>query len=516
MMSHNTLLIASLFTLLACAGESNEPWMAPPQADGKADAIATLTGDAIPSDFVDDDATYLHDRSIAALVQVGALTGPRYEVASRADGIIDALPADGRLDVEELVRLEESPYFDLLFPEEQDALPTMWPLLEVPDSAPVRVEFADIQALEIEDRTIEPSGLELPDWLTIDQFSAAVRDALRRMELAFDDDGDDNTVALADIDDALDNPGAFTPAEIQAIRDAKDEFLARGVSGLSAITAVPTPGEVEREATVGAITFDHHATTIIDERRRETDWNDSHSKSYRVGIDIIRDELTWPRLDEDQQLLVIENLQERDQVLGTDVRTVPAGVYLVELWHEGERHDVVWAELPRLGESSARLEIDERVAHALETFDGSPLQRNIREAGWRRSDWYEQSWAYYTWDIGPEEPTADVNAASVNRLRLPRTSFAPGRYATEDDDGNEILLDIFPQGALRATYRGHTSWMYLSSNGSSGWSRRHSAQTGDRNVHYLASQNRLTAWRNIGGATHYYANIQLEESDREQ
>jgi hypothetical protein len=490
--------------------------MAPPQVGGKADAIATLSGEDIPSDFPIADATYLHDRSIDALAQVGALEGTRLALAQRADGIIDALPADGRLDVEELVRMEESPYFDLLFPEEQDALPTLWPLLEVPDTPTQIVAFAAIDPLEIEDRTIDPGELQLPDWLAIDEFSVGVRDALRRIQLAFDDDGDDDTVSIDDIDDALGNPGAFTPAEIAAIEQAREEFVARGTSLLSAVTGVPRPGNSVDTQTAGAITFDQSVETTIVESRGSTVWSDHHSESYRVDIDIDREVIAGPRLEPGQQLLVIESLQEQDRVLDGQGANLQAGTYLVELWEDGTRQDVLWADLPTLGETSDRLEIDERVGHRLETFEGEPLQSNLREASARTSNWYTQYHARYTWDLGPEEPTGDVDNHAVSTLAIPRTSYPAGRYAVQDEEGNAILLDIFPEGALRATYRGTSAWMHLHSNGSNPqWARRYSATTGDRNVHYQVFDNVLHAWRNFSSGTHYYATIDLLPTDRQ-
>ncbi len=512
---HAVLLLVALG---ACESEApaSEPWMAPPKVGGKADAIATLTGEDIPSDFADDDATYLHDRSIDALAQVGALSGTRLDVAYRADGIIDALPADGRLDVEELVRMEESPYFDLMFPEEQEALPTLWPVLEVPDTPTETFGFEEVDPLELDDRTVEPGELQLPDWMEIAEFSSGVRDALRRMELAFDDDGDDNTVALGDIDGALASPGAFTPAEIADLEAARDEYIARGESLLSAVTGVPTPGETIEDVAHGEVTISRTTNTTLSEVRQASVRRNSHSQSYRVSIDMQRDTVAWPTLQEGQQLLVIETLEERDQVLDADPRSLAAGVYLVELWEGGVRTDVMWAELPELGDTVERLAMDERVSHQLETFDGTPLQRNIRSTTATSSNWNTQYRANYTWDVGPEEPTGTVDNGTVNTLAIPRTGYTPGRYEVNDDDGQPLVLDIFPEGALRATYQGHTAWMHLNSNGSSPqWARRYSSTTGDRYVHYQVAENRLQAWRNSSSSTHYFANIYLQLTDRQ-
>ncbi|MEM6293949.1 MAG: hypothetical protein AAGA54_21915 [Myxococcota bacterium] len=506
-----------LLALGACdvdPGES-EAWMAPAKVGGKADAIATLTGADIPSDFADDDAMYLHDRSIYALQQVDGLPGVLSSLAERADGIIDALPADGRLDVEELVRMEESPYFDLLFPEEQAALPDLWPLLEVPDSAIETVGFDDFAPLEIEDRSIDPGELELPQWLQINDFPAQLRDSLRRMELAFDDDGDDDTVSIEDIDGAIAAPGAFTPSELAHIEAAREHYLLQGESTLAAITAVPTPGVMADEVAIGDITIARSSNTEIHESRRWSRSN-NNSYSYSVNMEVEQDRSTWPVLEEGQQLLIIESLDENDRVLEANPQRVQAGVYLVELWQDGERLDTQWIELPELGASQEHLDIRERVGHALETFDGEPLQSNVRSASWSSSTWNTSRFASFTWDLGPEEPTGDVDASIVAQLALPRTTYTPGRYVAQDNEGNDIVLDIFPEGPLRATYNGATSWMYLNSNGSSeAWARRHTAQTGDRYVHYQVVENRLMAWQNRNSGTHYFANINLQLTDRE-
>ena len=268
----------SLFALLVLptlgcdpAESPTEPWMAPPQVGGKADAIATLDAADIPSAFVNPNAPYLHDRSIWGLNQVGALDEVQLTVAQRADGIIDALPADGRLDVEELVRLEESPYFDLLFPNEQAALPTLWPFLEAPTSQAVTIAFDELDPLEVEERTVAPGDLQVPDSILIVEFPSDLHMDLMRLQLGFDEDGDDATVSLDDLDAAIAQPGPFTPAEIESFEEARLLFLERADGNVAAVIAVPTPGEEILEESMGPITFRLTANT-----RYEETWSSSH------------------------------------------------------------------------------------------------------------------------------------------------------------------------------------------------------------------------------------------------
>ena len=418
----------------ACAADvqPSEPWMAPRPAGGKADEIVMIRGADVPSRHADDAATYLHDRSLWALREVGALEGVRSSVASRADGIIDALPADGRLDIEELVRLEESPYFDLLFPEEQDALPSLWPLLEIPDSDTHSVDFSDLEPLAVEERSVEPE-LTLPDWLRIDEFSVGLRDALRRMQLGFNDDGDRDTVSLADIDGALANPGAFTPAEIAAIERARAEFLPpRHIDALRANRATHTRSAEHHDSGWRVHLREQHAATTIAETRSETVWHRRSSQSYRVSIELRRQSANRLRLQDGQQVIVIERQHERDQVLDNSAATVSAGDYWVELWEGGHRIATMWASLPALETAAERLDISEYVGHRFETSDGVELVRNLSSTRSGNSNWYVSRTINYSWDLEIAAPTGTVDRSVEARCNClaPRSCLATTKPPT--------------------------------------------------------------------------------------
>src|SRR5690242_15993021 len=113
---------------IACGGSLDD------MSESVEDALVTrVSGSAIPSAYVDPHATYFSARSIATLADVGALRGALASLAQRADGIIAAQPADGRVSTNELLRLEQPGFIQTLFPEEKAALPLFWKLMETVD-----------------------------------------------------------------------------------------------------------------------------------------------------------------------------------------------------------------------------------------------------------------------------------------------------------------------------------------------------------------------------------------------
>ncbi len=436
--------------------------MAPPEVLGKADAVATLSGGDIPSSFVDEDATYLHDRSIAALHDVGAIADASHSLAVRADGIIDALPADGRLDVEELVRMEQSPYFDSLYPEEQDALGTLWPLLEVPDTPPAAFAFDDLEVLTSDDRTAEPVGLEYPASLEVFDFPSAMHDAIRRGQLLYNADGDDGTVTFDDLEDALANPGTFTLGEIRLIELARDWYHDKALSPLSARVGVTPPDIGEDDVAIGDMALHRDWEVRVEETREQRTYETGLIHEFVVNVDLVREVTVAPDLSAAQQWLIIDTAEEGDTVLDNDSFSAPAGSYLVELWDDGARVATMWAELPALGVEEESLDLSDYWGHAFETLDGVELHRNLRSTetlnrtgplGTR----YRPSQAAYTWDLEPEDDPTEVSRRIIRNTAFVESELRPGRYAFSDFE--DTFFDVFPEGALRLHHEGETTWL---------------------------------------------------------
>lgn len=451
--------------LAACEedAEPGPPWMAPAEVAGKADAPGTLLGSDIPSDFVDEDSAYLRRRVISSLEEVGALDEATSSLASRADGVVAALPTDGALDVEELVRMEESPFFDLLTADEQDAFPVLWALFEVPDTPVVEVSL-EAEAFEIEDRSSDPGALQLPETRLLSEFPAAYRPTLERLQLAFDDDDDAGTVSLDDLDEALATPAPFTPAEIADLEAARQDFLDTGTTAASAVLAVPTPtlSIVEDSVAVGEVVFARTSETSISETRSIVDNPGAlNTRTFNVELTVERTSTEWPQLGNGQTVIALETSTNRERVLREDAGHLSEGLYLVELWDGGERVSAEWASLPRLSPDVATLEIPERVGHEFEAFDGEPFVRALK----RTTDTDASSghvWtAHYRWNVSGQEHTeGTIIPTTVERTELPDVSLLPGRYRVELGE-QPVFLDLFPQGAARATLGDEVRWMHL-------------------------------------------------------
>jgi hypothetical protein len=134
---------------------TDEPWLPPPAAAGKADGIDVLAGADIPSPLVEPDKLYLRDRDIGNLTRVGALDELETRLARRVDGIIANLPADGRLHIAELVRLGEPKFVETLFEDERERLPRLW-------QNGVRVDSTWVRLPEIRYRS---TYVDMLDWV---------------------------------------------------------------------------------------------------------------------------------------------------------------------------------------------------------------------------------------------------------------------------------------------------------------------------------------------------------------
>ena len=117
-------LVAVTF-ISACASDDQDIWYPSEDPGGKADAFSTVKGSDIPSAHVDATKSYLLSRTIETLQTVGALDMVEARLAARVDGIIANMPADGKLHLAELVRMEDPGIHASLFPDEVAALPRL-------------------------------------------------------------------------------------------------------------------------------------------------------------------------------------------------------------------------------------------------------------------------------------------------------------------------------------------------------------------------------------------------------
>jgi hypothetical protein len=237
--SFGTAVFATSLLASACVQDDDDIWM-PPTGTGKADGITKISGSTIPSQFVDQTKDYLTSRRIDSLQQVGALTGDDLAIAMRADGIIANLPANGRIEAAELARMEVPSIFATLFPNEQAALPHVWPLLMAPGGASINVGAIG-NDMTVTQALTPPGGLVPPTSIVITTLDQGLQMVARRVQLVFNGDATATTIQVADIESVIAMPQAFTPAEVEQLKVILTEFRTRAVSTSEARAIVPDP-----------------------------------------------------------------------------------------------------------------------------------------------------------------------------------------------------------------------------------------------------------------------------------
>jgi hypothetical protein len=169
--------------------------------------ITRVSGSTTGSNYADGSKTYLSVRTIVTLARVGALNGVLHDVALRADGIIANQPADGRVSLKELVRLEEPTIFGTLFPEEKAALPKIWELMETTSSGATALPaVGPLPAVAALDQSQPAGTLTEPTELDIASLPGDLQAIARRVQLSLNADGNASTIALADLTAALASP----------------------------------------------------------------------------------------------------------------------------------------------------------------------------------------------------------------------------------------------------------------------------------------------------------------------
>jgi hypothetical protein len=432
--------------------------MAPRPAGGKADGVAVLLGAEIPSQHVDPTREYLFDRSIRLLQDAGALAGVKGQVAMRADGIVDALPVDGKLDVEELVRLESSPYFDALFTEEQLAIPELWKMMEAPTSAVVHVDLAPVAPLAVEERIVEPDALDIPALLPIAELPAPYHSALERLQLVHDADNDDTTVSGVDLDAAIAAPGAFTPNEVSVFKSTKQEFHYRATSQLSAVVAVSEPGVVKESVNVDVVQIVRTTQTFIDEKRSYVE-SPYSSDVWSVSLEARREVGTSPAVNNGERLLVVHRDSERGAVYRNFnvFGDTPSGTYLVELWENGNRKVARWAHLPELGQMSELLDLSNHAHQAVQTLGGTPLVRNTVKTSYAGYSLNCDASVHFRYEL-EDKPAPAANVEALLAVENSPIALPFGRYRVATDKYGDVFVDFFPEGAIRVTLPQESSW----------------------------------------------------------
>ncbi len=428
------LLASFLFvTLVSACSTDDGIWYPPDDVGGKADAFTTIKGSDIPSAFVDANKSYLLSRKIASLQAVGAFDMVEDRLAQRIDGIIANMPADGRLHLAELVRMETPAIHDSLFADEKAALPKLWKMVEAPD-ADVLVTGPDV-TFGVLDTATPPGPAVPPSLLAITSLAADLQTPATRLQNKYNADNNATTVMLADLDNAIANPGAFTQAEITAFRTIQAVFREQAVAqATSQISVSPPPGAFAKDATVGPIALHMEGTTRYDEERQYV----SNSQLI-TRLTATQNQTTTVTLPQDAKLVAISKSSAEETTAPTGPLALGAGPYVIEVWKGGQRTFSTNVQAPALARTQM-LDLGDKLDYTL-VGGLQPLVRNVASAMFSGSS----ATARFTFDKTAVAPTGTVDASAVQRTASPLVKIAVGRYTLT---AANIVLYVYPNNVL--------------------------------------------------------------------
>lgn len=481
------LLASLLFTssITACMSDDDGIWMPPGSSGGKADGVQILKAADIPSQYVQSGKHYLTGRRIDTLEAVGALEGVDDMLAKRADGIIANLPANGRLEAAELVRMENPQIFATLFPDEQAALPDLWPMLlaPTPNAGAVGVPTNNLTVTE---QVTQPGGLTEPTSIQIATLPTELQTVARRVELVFNADGNANTIQITDIDKVLANPQAFTPTEVQQLNQIKAIFHERATSVEEANALVPTPGHTAKTTAFGQSSLELTADVVLGETRS------IQSSSYygltnwigRLQLDLTLGAIVQaPSGDK----VVILELDSADEVVleggGANLGHIPAGDLVLERYSQGQRQSTHDVAFPPFAIGTTSTDLSQYLDYKLVTANQMQLVRNpVSLMGSSNTDG-----VVFHHELTPTTNTM-VPTYIIDEVSTPKSSLPTGRYEVQTNNG-VLAIDLFPEGAVMARLNG-VDPVHLAPH-ITGNAKSLAGRTGGLDVAFVPSTNRL-------------------------
>ena len=486
-----SLALSSL--LGACALEDDEDIWMPPGSNGKSDGVQIIKGNTIPSQHVSANQDYLTGRMISSLSQIGALpAGDDLELAKRADGIIANLPANGRLEAAELARMESPQIFATLFPNEQAALPRLWPLLEAPSGAamPVPVPGAD---LTVTNQSTPPGGLTPPASLAIASLDAAWQQPARRVQLVFNGDGDAATIQAADIQSVLADPQAFTPAEVEILKAILAEFHRRATSVSEAKAIVPEVGTTTKHTQLGMMALEFSSEITVNEFRNiqyGSGWNSNYYVSAVLNVAAnASGALSAPA---GAKMILVSLGDGSEQVFEgaqPQLQSLAVGDYVLERYDMGARKEAFLLALPGFKAGETHVVANPWLDHVLVTPGGAKLVKNAVTASSNATGHHAATFRHEL--VANTYPGVDANAVAA--VATPWTTLPSGRYEVTLSN-TKVVLDLYPQRVAVATIGGVAARLdmraVLTQNPYTGFS----GMVGGRNVQFSPNTNQLMVW----------------------
>lgn len=424
-------------------------------------AIKIISGTQIQSSSVDDSKTYVDGRDIANLGAVGAIDQRERDVLDRVDTVLMHQPANGKPEIDEMVAAETAPLAAAFFPEERSMLAKAWRVLEWREvdpalPAPMFGSLAD----EVKDTSTLAAPLNYEMQLPLTALEPEDQQAARRLQLVLNGDQDAKTISLVDLRLAIADY-RFTPADQQNFARMQ-VFIERLVRSqppvMRAVVEVPPLGrQTVRLPGASSVAFSLESLTTMREDRRYGSvggCNPRAAENLTVEVRLDRERALLADVPLGCQAIVINLASGAERLVGSGRTEIdlPAGTYRVELWRDGGAIEHANVEIPAFHRQDS-LVTSGLADHAIES-GGAPLARVLVDE--LAFPFQGRTLISRRFEYGTEAVPFPGPALYDAELGTPIFRSGPGTYPLSVPGLGDVLLDVFPEGAVHARMGGRT------------------------------------------------------------
>jgi hypothetical protein len=449
------LLLASLTaTAVGCAEPEGEPI-----ASADADMIGRVKGSTLGSAYAKPSSTYLTVRTVSLLEQVNALSEDVMKLADRVDGIIANQPPDGRVSVQELVKIEQPGFIETLFPAEKAALPKLWALMETSNAAPKNPSaVAALPTIQVQDTSKAAGTLSAPTFLAINELPSELQQAANRVQLTKDSDNDDATITVADLNAVIATPGPYTPAEVKQFEEILAIFTARAKSSIASTATIQAPfAKSSTLSALGTAKLRVEDSFVLRESRRLSMSGSSGSTQVTLEGFLKRNLLVETAPGE--QVIAIAETSESERLIAGTLDGLETGVTTFEVWANGQRKSIHRVKFASAFEGKdERIDLSKWADHTF-SAGNTTLFRNVVTATSTYNSYYNRHYgnqstqsysATFEYGTTAVAPTGEVDNGALSRVATP-SGIVPGRYEVSAGSAGKVRIDVSPTGVVNVT-----------------------------------------------------------------
>lgn len=417
-------------------------------------------GDAIDSRYANEDGKYLTERGLFNLGAVGALEGVVGALARRANELSPT--PDDFLDLDELLHLESPAVESSLSSAEKAARATLWSYFEISAEPVSSLASPSLTALATIAETERETTLHGDTFVRIDDLRSEVHELYRRVQQSHDHDQNADTIDVADLRAALENPGVYTAAEREQMQGLEQTIVGSLRSDYAVTLNVPKPGVYRATlAEFGDLALDVDERLQYLETRRFETARDSNVADFSLRAAGTR---TLSMRGRNGELILVASLEGRSELLlqsgnAQPAERLPQGDLVVECWKDGRKTGskvVHWNAEPTDWIGSFGVDLSQYFGDEL-VADGEALSKRPLRS-YQRTGSGPEVYALYAWGEHDQE-IGERNRAAEDRLSFGYTE--PGRYPVKLPAGEQMDVDVARSGVVHVTLANGTRFRML-------------------------------------------------------